>query len=104
MTPTTWIFTLLGSTLVGLLAWLFQRTITGIDKKVDDTHAIAAKTSEVVQEMRAEMSGYNMLVKYLSDDVKELKGENRVLRDAHHHFDKFIAVQQALHKIQPLTS
>jgi hypothetical protein len=104
MTPTTWIFALLGSTLVGLLAWLFQRAVSGIDKKVDDTCAQMTKVGTAVQEMRVEMTGYNKLVEYLSSDVKELKHENRSLRDSHHAFDKFIAVQQALHKLNPPTS
>lgn len=101
MTPTTWILTLLGSTLVGLLAWLFQRAVAGVDKKVDDTCTQMTKVATLVNDMRLEMTGYNQLVKYLSEDVKELKSENRVLRDAHHNFDKFIAVQQAMHKLNP---
>lgn len=101
MTPTTWIFALLGSTLVGILAWLFQRAVAGIDSKVNDTCTQMTTVVSTVQEMRIEMTGYNKLVEYLSSDVKELKHENRVLRDSHHTFDKFIAVQQALHKIQP---
>lgn len=101
MSPTTWIFTLLGSALIGLLAWLFQRAVAGVDKKVDDTCTQMTNVATAVQEMRLEMTGYNKLVEYLSSDVKELKTENRVLRDAHHTFDKFIAVQQALHKISP---
>ncbi|MGI4833286.1 MAG: hypothetical protein ACRYFK_07475 [Janthinobacterium lividum] len=101
MSASNWIFTLLGSALVGLLAWLFQRAVAGIDKKVEDTCTQMTKTAVAVQEMRVEMTGYNQLVKYLSEDVKELKQENRVLRDSHHTFDKFIAVQQALHKISP---
>jgi hypothetical protein len=101
MSSSNWIFALLGSALIGLVAWLFQRAVAGIDKKVDDTCTQMTKTAVAVQEMRVEMTGYNQLVKYLSEDVKELKSENRVLRDAHHTFDKFIAVQQALHKISP---
>lgn len=104
MTSTNWIFTVLGSALVGLLAWLFQRAVSGVDKKVDDTCTQMTKVVTTVQEMRVEMTGYNQLVKYLSEDVKELKGENRVLRESHHTFDKYIAVQQALHKISPLPS
>ncbi|TPG71984.1 hypothetical protein [Hymenobacter nivis] len=96
MNTNTWILTLLGSVVVGVMAWLFQRAIAGIDKKADDNYALTSKTMAVVQEMRVEMTGYNMLVEYLSGDVKELKSENRVLRDAHHTFDKYIAVQQAL--------
>lgn len=103
MSSTNWIFTLVGTTLVGLIAWLFQRAVAGIDKKVDDTCTQVTKTAVAVQEMRVEMTGYNKLVEYLSRDVTELKGENRVLREAHHNFDKFIAVQQALHKINPLS-
>jgi len=99
MSSINWIFTVLGTGLVGLLAWLFQRAVAGIDKKVEDTCTQMTKVGTAVQEMRVEMTGYNKLVEYLSRDVTELKGENRVLREAHHTFDKFIAVQQALHKI-----
>lgn len=96
MTALTWVFALLGSTLVGLLAWLFQRAVAGVDRKVDDTCVQMTKVATAVQEMRIEMTGYNQLVEYLSADVKELKNENKVLREAGHVFDKYIAVQQAL--------
>ena len=96
MTATTWIFTLVGSTLVGLLAWLFQRAVAGVDKKVDDTCVQMSKAVDAIQQMRVEMTGYNQLVQYLSADVKDLKQENRSLRDAHAHIDKYIAVEKAL--------
>ena len=96
MTPNNWIFTVLGGALVGVLAWLFQRAVAGVDKKVDDTCTQMTKVATAVQEMRVEMTGYNQLVTYLAEDVKELKTENRVLRDAGHAFDTYIKVQQAL--------
>lgn len=96
MSSNTWIFALLGSALVGILAWLFQRAVGGVDKKIDDTYAQMTKVVTTVQEMRVEMTGYNKLVDYLNSDVKELKNENHALREAHHAFDKYIAVQQAL--------
>ena len=106
MTPTTWVLTLLGSTLVGLLAWLFQRAVAGVDRKVDDTCVQMGKAVEAIQQMRIEMTGYNQLVQYLSTDVKELKQENRSLRDAHAHIDKYIAVEKALKSanIKPLST
>lgn len=105
MNPYTWIFTALASSLVGLLAWLFQRAVTGIDKRVEDTCTQMTHVAMAVQEMRVEMTGYNQLVQYLSDDVKELKNQNNSLRESHHVFDKYIAVQQALGKLtkSPIT-
>lgn len=87
---------MLGSALVGLLAWLFQRAVAGVDRKVDDTCLQMGKAVEAIQQMRIEMSGYSQLVQYLSTDVKELKKENASLRDAHAVIDKYIAVEQAL--------
>ena len=98
----TWIFTLCGATLFGLIGWLLKRAIEAIDKKMDATCQKVDTACVAVNDMRLEMSGYKQLVQYLHTDVVELKTQNHSLRESHHSIDKYIAVQQALqHKKNP---
>lgn len=104
MNTQTWVFTLFGTVIIGIISWLFNRAVAGVDGKVNGACEKMDKAVEAVQEMRLEMTGYKELVSYLRTDVVELKGENKSLRESHAVIDKYIAVQQALHPHGPRNS
>jgi hypothetical protein len=82
------------SAVLAVIGGLLNRSISQIDKKLDGN-------CEAVTALSADFQGYKQLTDYLSGEVKEIKNENRTLRDAHHAIDKRIAVQQALHPTNP---
>ena len=82
------------SVIIAIIGGLLNRSIGQMDKKLDaNCEATAALT--------ADFQGYKQLTDYLSGEVREVKNENRTLREAHHAIDKRIAVQQALHPVSP---
>ena len=101
MMPTTWICSLLVTTVLGIIGWLLKRAIDAMDKKMDSTCQKVDTACVAVNDMRLEMSGYKQLVQYLHTDVLALKSENHSLRESHHVIDKYIAVQQALQHQKP---
>lgn len=69
--------------LIGLVGWLLNRSITGIDKKLDTT-------CNAVEAMKLEMVGYQKLAEYLKADVDTMKAENHTLRKSFYQMDKII--------------
>lgn len=71
------------SLVVGIIGYLLNRSIGGIDKKLD-------ATCNAVEAMKLEMRGYEELAKYLKADVEAVKAENTVLRRSFTEIDKLI--------------
>lgn len=83
----------LGATIIiGIIGALLNRSITQIDKKIDDNCTAVSKLS-------GEMKGYEMLAKHLAEKNEKLETKVEVLTESHARIDKFIAVQVALHKV-----
>jgi hypothetical protein len=79
----------LGATIImAIIGGLLNRSIGQIDRKLD-------ANCDAVATITADLQGYKQLVGYLREEVKEMKGENNILREAHHAIDKRIAVVQA---------
>ncbi|MGI4834624.1 MAG: hypothetical protein ACRYFK_14305 [Janthinobacterium lividum] len=85
---------LAATVIMGVIGALLNRSIGQIDKKLDGN-------CEAVATLALDFQGYKQLTDYLSGEVREVKQENRTLREAHHAIDKHIAIQKALHPHLP---
>ncbi len=86
---------------MAIIGGLLNRSIGQLDKKMDSQGAKLDDNCTATQTIHSDLQGYKQLVGYLREEVKQMKGENNTLREAHHAIDKRIAVVQALNPTHP---
>lgn len=80
---------------IGVVAWLLNRTISGFDSSTKETKEALHALTALVTEMRLERKDDRQLVAYLKERQDNLEVENRSLRTSINAFDRHLAVQQA---------
>ncbi|WP_135436199.1 hypothetical protein [Hymenobacter fodinae] len=98
--PTPVLAGLVGA-VIGVAAWLLNRTVAGFDASTKETKDAVHQLRELVTEMRLERKDDRQLVNYLKERQDKLEDENTSLRKSVTAFDVFLEVQKASGKVKP---
>ncbi|TGD80311.1 hypothetical protein [Hymenobacter wooponensis] len=87
---------------IGVAAWLLNRTVSGFDASTKETKDAVHQLTQLVTEMRLERKDDRQLVNYLKERQDNLEKENKVLHTSVQAFDKYLyGLQQAGKNLPP---